>query len=585
MNFYAADENLTNKKGWTLFMAVTKELKDAIKKMQAKDETGFATFYEQTYSYVYAKAKYVMHDEEDALDLTQETYIQAYKGIGAIEDVNNVYAWLGGIVYRQGMRIFNKRKELLTGEEQDYLFDEMESGEATPEQMVEQQATVDIVKGMIDELPELQRVAIMAFYYDNMKIDEIASMCECSANTIKSRLNYAKKFLKEKVEAHEKQNRYKLCSVSPAILLLAFKGLFAEPEYKMPAQAVENVYAASCNSLGIKMASTATAGGSAFASAGTVAGGAVATAKTGLAIKIGIAAVTLLTAGGITAAVAINMNNSPKEPVAVVEEEDNKQELISEDNTVEETGDETEVTETEEQSIYNESVPMEGLYQYGPYSISITNATVEDYRTATFDMELKFTNSDNGEEEVINFTSLNKSEGIASIDGTSNLGNRWFGNLMFMRDNSIRLAGSEQNSAGEVWDIMWEGSAAILTKVAADGTIQDRMPEEGTYVWTEGTDVDFDGGYKLTISNVDSNSFSMNFEIIYDGGYRIDGIITDSDWVYMNNGIATFTGVSYWDSGMQGYLFVNADGSITLSYSTTYGAEDGSFEPIVLKKQ
>ena len=120
-------------------MAVTKELKDAVERMQAKDETAFATFYEQTYPYVYAKAKYVMHDEEDALDLTQETYIQAYKGIESIEDVNNVYAWLGGIVYRQGMRIFNKKKELLTGEEQDYLFEEMESGEATPEQAVEQQ--------------------------------------------------------------------------------------------------------------------------------------------------------------------------------------------------------------------------------------------------------------------------------------------------------------------------------------------------------------------------------------------------------------------------------------------------------------
>ena len=575
-------------------MAVTKELKNAVERMQAKDETAFATFYEETYSYVYAKAKYVMHDEEDAFDLTQETYIQAYKGIGTLMDVNNVYAWLGGIVYRQGMRIFNKKKELLTGEEQDYLFEEIESGEATPEQMVEQQATADIVKGMIEELPELQRMAVMAFYYDNMKIDEIARVCECSSNTIKSRLNYAKKFLKEKIEAHEKQNRYKLCSVSPAIILLAFKGLFAEPEYKMPAQAVQNVYTASCNSLGIKMASTAMAGGSASASVETVAGGAVATAKTGLAIKIGIATVALLTAGGITAAVVINMNNSPKEPIAVVEEEnreeDNKQELVSEDNTVEETPTETEVTETEEQSIYNESVPMEGLYKYGPYSISITNATVEDYRTATFDMELKYTNPDNGEEEVINFTSLNKAEGIASIDGTSNLGNRWFGNLMFMRDNSIRFAGSEQNSSGEVWDIMWEGSVVILTKAAADGTIQDRMPEEGTYVWTDGEDVAFDGGYTLTISNVDSNYFEMKFEIIYDGGHRIDGVITDGDWVYMHNGIATFTGTSYWDSGMQGYLYVNDDGSITLSYSTTYvselyGMEDGSFEPIVLKKQ
>lgn len=567
-------------------MAVTKELKDAVERMQAEDETAFATFYEQTYSYVYAKAKYVMHDEEDALDLTQETYIQAYKGIESIEDVNNVYAWLGGIVYRQGMRIFNKKKELLTGEEQDYLFEEMESGEATPEQTVDKKVTADIVKGMIEELPELQRMAVMAFYYDNMKIDDIARVCECSSNTIKSRLNYAKKFLKEKVEAHEKQNRYKLCSVSPAILLLAFKGLFAEPEYKMPAQAVENVYAASCNSLEIKMASTAMAGGSASASVGTVAGGAVATAKTGLAIKIGIAAVALLTAGGITAAVAINMNHSPKEPVAVVEEENkeenNKQELVSEDNTVEETQTETEVTETEEQSIYNESVPMEGLYKYGPYSISITNANVIDYKTATFDMELTYTNPETNEVETVSASSVEKIDGKAAIDVTSNLGNRWFGNLMFMRDNSIRFAGSEQNSSGEVWDIMWEGSAVILTKAAADGTVQDRMPEEGTYVAN-------DGEYTLTISNVDSNSFSMKFEITYNGGDRIDGIITDGDWVYMHNGIATFTGTSYWDSGMQGYLYANADGSITLSYSTTYvselyGMEDGSFEPIVLKK-
>lgn len=569
-------------------MAVTKELKDAIHKMQTGDDTGFAIFYEQTYPYVYAKAKYIMHNEEDALDLTQETFIQAYRGISSISDVNNVYAWIGGILYRQGMKIFNKKKELLTSEEQDYLFEEMESGEATPEQTVEQQATVNIIKGMIDELPELQRVAIMAFYYDNMKIDEIASMCECSSNTIKSRLNYAKKFLKEKVEAHEKQNRYKLCSVSPAIILLAFKGLFAEPEYKMPAQAVENVYAASCNSIGIKMASTAMAGGSASASAGTVAGGAVATAKTGLAIKIGIAAVALLTAGGITTAVAINMNNSPKEPVTVVEdvntEEDNKQKLASEDNTVEETQTETEETETEEQSIYNEAVPMEGLYKYGSYSISITNANVTDYKNATFDMELTYTNPETNEVETINASSVEKIDGTAAIDVTSNLSNRWFGSLMFLYDDSIRLNLSEQDTEGSVCDIVWEGSVVILTKAAADGIIQDRMPEEGTYVWTDGEDVAFDGGYTLTISNVDANSFEMKFEIIYDGGHRIDGIITDGDWVYMHNGIATFTGGSYWDSGMQGYLYVNDDGSITLSYSTTYGTEDGSFEPIVLKK-
>lgn len=577
-------------------MAVTNELKEAVKKMQAGDDTQFAAFYEQTYPYVYAKAKYIMREEQDALDLTQETFIQAYRGIGSISDINNLYAWLGGIVYRQGMKIFNKKKELLTGEGEDYLFEDMESMEATPEQAAEQKATADIVKGMIEELPALQRMAVMAFYYDNMKIDEIASMCDCSSNTIKSRLNYAKKFLKEKVEEHEKKNRYKLCSVSPAIFLLAFKGLFAETEYKMPEMAVENVYANSCSTLNIRPQKLFTGADTsmAFEGASTAAKVTSATAaKTGIGIKIGITAAALITAGGITAAVIHHTNTAPKEPVTVMEQETESEEQSFSEMQTEEAASEMNDTEndtTQETSIYNEDVPMEGLYQYGAYTISITNATVTDYKTATFDMELSYKNPDTNEVEMISLASVNKSDGTAAIDVTSNLGNRWFGSLSFMRDNSIRLNLSVQDKTGDVWDIMWEGSAVILTKAAADGIIQERMPENGTYIYTNGNDVITDGGFTLTISEAEGNSFKMNFEIAYAGDNRLDGIITDGDYVNMYNGIATFTGKSYWDSGMQGYLYVNDDGSITLSYSTTYvsdlyGAEDGSFEPVVMKKQ
>lgn len=571
-----------------IIMAVTNELKEAVLKMQAGDDTGFAVFYEQTYPYVYAKAKYIMREEQDALDLTQETFIQAYRGIGSISDINNLYAWLGGIVYRQGMKIFNKKKEFLVGAEEDYIFEDMESGEATPEQAAEQKATADIVKGMIEELPDLQRMAVMAFYYDNMKIDDIASMCECSSNTIKSRLNYAKKFLKEKVEAHEKKNRYKLCSVSPAIFLLAFKGLFAEPEYKMPEMAVENVYVNSCSRLNIRPQKIMTGAEASMVSEGASAAAKVTSAtaaKTGIGIKIGITVAALITAGGIAAAVIHNTNTTPKEPVTVTEENDNDLITKTEETTSETNDTENDTTQTQEPSIYNEDVPMEGLYQFGAYTISITNATVTDYKTATFDMELTYKNPDTNEVETISLTSLNKSEGTVAIDVTSNLGNRWFGTLMFMRDNSIRLNLSKQDKTGDVWDVMWEGSAVILTKAAANGIIQDRMPENGTYIYTKGKDVITDGGFTLTISEAEGNSFKMNFEITYAGDDRLDGIITDGDYVFMNNGIATFTGKSYWDSGMQGYLYVNEDGSITLSYSSTYGVEDGSFEPVVMKKQ
>lgn len=312
-------------------MAITNELKNAVQAMQKGDPQGFAKVYEETHDFVYSKAMYIMKSEQDACDLTQETYIQAYRGIISLEDVNNVYAWLGGIVYRQGMRMFGKNKEVLTGEEEDYIFDEIVSTEATPEQTVEENATVEIVKGLIDELPELQRVAVMAFYYDNMKIDEIAEMCGCSSNTIKSRLNYAKKYLKEKVEENERQNRYKLCSVSPLILLLVFKRLFAEKKYKMSAYTTQTVYAATCEGIGIKAltlsiteganaaktaADSASISGNVVnnvAMAKTVVTAAETVKKVSLGVKIGATIAALAVAGGIGAAVIHNINSDNAE--------------------------------------------------------------------------------------------------------------------------------------------------------------------------------------------------------------------------------------------------------------------------------
>lgn len=287
-------------------MAVEKELLQALEMISQGREEGFNILYSHTYNYVYNRAKFIMKDEEDALDLTQETFIQAYKGIHSLEDANNVYAWLGGIVYRQGMRIFRKKRELLVSDDGEYIFEEVISHDmdANPEDAAQQKATSEIVMGMIEELPELQKSAVLAFYYDNMKIDDIAKACECSSNTIKSRLNYAKKYLKEKVEAHEKANRYKLCSLSPAVLFLACKSLFATEKYTLAKASAQTIYTASCSALGLSAGTLTLAGTGGAAIAGE---GATATASTigaaasaGATTGAGMAAGTLATKAGLS---------------------------------------------------------------------------------------------------------------------------------------------------------------------------------------------------------------------------------------------------------------------------------------------
>ena len=228
------------------YMAITNELYNAVKLMQQGNEQGFNYVYSQTYNYVYARAKYIMQDDDDAIDLLQETYIQAYKNIGSLEDPNNVYAWLGAVTYNQGMKIFRKKKEVLLDEEAEGLFDtiEDENIEWSPEESTDKNETANILMNIIDELPPLQKAAIVAFYYDNMKIEDIANAEGCSPNTIKSRLNYAKKYIKNRVEEMQKQGGYKLYSINIPAILLAIWWLSNKASNTLSPAAASNAYQA-----------------------------------------------------------------------------------------------------------------------------------------------------------------------------------------------------------------------------------------------------------------------------------------------------------------------------------------------------
>lgn len=227
-------------------MAITNELFNAVRLMQQGNEQGFNYVYSQTYNYVYARAKYIMQDEQDAIDLLQETYIQAYRSILSLDDPNNIYAWLGSITYNQGMKIFRKKKEVLLDEEAEGLFDIIEDDniEWSPEESVDKNETATILMGIIDELPPLQKSALVAFYYDNMKIEQIAQAEGCSANTIKSRLNYAKKYIKSRVEEMQNQGGYKLYSINIPAVLLAIWWLSNQAKNTLSPVAAGNIYQA-----------------------------------------------------------------------------------------------------------------------------------------------------------------------------------------------------------------------------------------------------------------------------------------------------------------------------------------------------
>ena len=71
-----------------------------------------------------------------------------------------------------------------------------------------------MMQEILDKLSDEQRLCVLMYYYDEMSVGEIAETLECSAGTIKSRLNYARKYIKAEVEALEKKGT-RLYNITP----------------------------------------------------------------------------------------------------------------------------------------------------------------------------------------------------------------------------------------------------------------------------------------------------------------------------------------------------------------------------------
>lgn len=331
-------------------------LKKAIEQMKNGEEKGFNEVYSATYNRVYFRAKQIMKKEEDAQDLTQIVFVEAYKNIHTLQAAEALYSWLDGITYNQGMKLYRKQKDVLLTEEAGGVFDMIESNDISsiPELTADQKATAEIIKGIIEELPELQRAAVVAYYFDGLKVEQIAEMMECSVNTIKSRLNYARKYIKERVEEKERKEGYRLHVFGLPVLWYAIKEM--ADKTTLTAQAAQGIYNGACFNVGLQAAAITISGGATAGATKTTAAGASKTAGLGAKFAaLGTATKTWIIAGAVviagigTAGIISAVNNKSEEAgnVAwdenVAEDENVTEEVVADDPTQEDFGEQEEM--------------------------------------------------------------------------------------------------------------------------------------------------------------------------------------------------------------------------------------------------
>jgi len=141
------------------------------------------SFYRVAYSYT--------KNEDDALDVVQESIYKALYSVDNLQDINYIKTWYYKILIRTSIDNIRKNaryKNLVSTElplDQDGVYDKY--------------TDIDLRKAL-EELPIEYKSILLLRFFEDLKIEEVAEILDENVNTVKTRLYTALKKLKYKIK-------------------------------------------------------------------------------------------------------------------------------------------------------------------------------------------------------------------------------------------------------------------------------------------------------------------------------------------------------------------------------------------------
>ena len=283
------------------------ELEQAIQQASNNDPLAFEELYRQYYSLVYRSIRSLVSDEDEALDLLQDTFLKVYQKIGQFKgDSSSFPAWIKRIAINTAKDFLIKKKPILFTEmENDGEGTEpveerfvQESADGLPDLILDQKETSRLIREILDTLPEDQRLPVVLFYQEGMAQKEIAEILGVDKGLVNNRISQGRKKVEKQVLELEKRGT-KLYGLAPLpFLLFLFRSADAQAATMQPDM---EVYNALRNEITVRAAETSASGvqevgmaGEASSLAGTVASKAVIGSGTKAIIAIVSASAVLL---------------------------------------------------------------------------------------------------------------------------------------------------------------------------------------------------------------------------------------------------------------------------------------------------
>ena len=160
------------------------------------DRPAFEQIYGKYYDKVFAIARGILLDSEEAADAVQEIFTLVYRHLGRFDRRSRFSTWLFRVAVNRSIQEARKNRHKSRN---------VELTEASAQVVPEEPETIDPkVQAVMEKLAPQDRALLTLFYWDELNLNEIAASVGCNVNAAKTRLYRAR----ERFRALYEQGKY-----------------------------------------------------------------------------------------------------------------------------------------------------------------------------------------------------------------------------------------------------------------------------------------------------------------------------------------------------------------------------------------
>lgn len=175
--------------------------------LRSGSEAAFDWLVTHYHAPVYGLVTGMLHDPNDAADVTQEVFLKAYRGIRGFREGSSLRTWLYRIAVREALnqrrwfwRHLRGQSSMDAAPEDGCAAMNIEDTGLSPFEELASHELQQAVQGALRGVPEVFRTSVILRDIEGLSYEEVAEILEVSVGTVKSRILRGRRALREALE-------------------------------------------------------------------------------------------------------------------------------------------------------------------------------------------------------------------------------------------------------------------------------------------------------------------------------------------------------------------------------------------------